>query len=68
MQAFELYVMEKSTLKQSQKWFALSDADRRPFFELELQRNAVVETQRQAIDAMLKRKQGSRIAVLCLLS
>jgi hypothetical protein len=52
-------VMEKCTLKQSPKWFVLSDAERAVFFEMEMQRNnVVVPGQRQAIEAMLKRKQG----------
>jgi hypothetical protein len=55
--AFELYVMDKSTVKRSASWFTeLSDRERREYYELEVRREEVAEAQRGALEQLLARQ------------
>ncbi len=57
--AFELYVMDKSTVKQSAAWFTqLSDQERREYFELEVRREQIAEAQRGSLERLLAKKVG----------
>src|SRR5262249_14178186 len=52
--AFELYVMEKTSVKRSGVWFTqLSDQERREYFELEVRRDQIAEAQRSSLEKLL---------------
>jgi hypothetical protein len=54
--AFELYVMDKSTVKRSAAWFTdLSDRERREYYELEVRREEIAEAQRGSLEQLLSR-------------
>ena len=54
--AFELYVMDKTTVKRSAVWFThLSDQERRGYFELEVRREQIAEAQRNSLEKQLAR-------------